>query len=305
MVFFLLFAGAMVTSHDAGLSVPDWPSTYGYNMFLYPVEKWVGGIFYEHSHRLVASVTGLLILILAVWLALAEKRPLVRRLGFISLGAVIIQGTLGGLTVIMMLPPIISASHGTLGQTILLLTLLIAYSQSREWNEGGMKAGSTPMFRSSVILLTLVFVQLMLGAAVRHTRSGLSIPDFPTMGGYYFPYLGEGMLAGVNSLRASLGLPDVAHFQIILQILHRLMGLGIAFYAVAVVIKTIKSYGVERRICRTALFLGAVVLSQFTLGAITVLSRREPLLTSLHVITGALLLATAAFLAMRLYRAER
>src|SRR3954465_9677361 len=96
----LIAAGGMVTSTGSGLSVPDWPNTYGWFMFSFPVDKWVGGIFYEPSPRLIASTVGFLILILAFWLWRAEPRAWVRRLGFIALGAVITQGVLGGITVL-------------------------------------------------------------------------------------------------------------------------------------------------------------------------------------------------------------
>src|SRR5664279_3991408 len=96
---FLICSGGMVTSKGVGLAVPDWPTTFGYNMFLFPVSKWVGGIFFEHTHRLIASTVGFLTIILTVWLCLDEERPWVRRLGFIALAAVILQGVLGGLRV--------------------------------------------------------------------------------------------------------------------------------------------------------------------------------------------------------------
>src|ERR1700741_4262746 len=105
---FLIFAGGMVTSTGSGLAVPDWPTTYGENMFLFPPSKWVGGIFYEHGHRLIASSVGFLTIILAAWLWLADPRRWMKRLGLTALGAVILQGALGGLTVIFLLPDAIS-----------------------------------------------------------------------------------------------------------------------------------------------------------------------------------------------------
>src|SRR5437588_9464604 len=95
----LICLGGLVTSKEVGLSVPDWPTTYGQNMFAFPYSKWVGGIFYEHSHRLIASSVGFLTIGLAIWLALREPRRWVRRVGWLALLAVIAQGVLGGLTV--------------------------------------------------------------------------------------------------------------------------------------------------------------------------------------------------------------
>src|SRR5213595_3020533 len=98
----LICSGGMVTSKGVGLAVPDWPTTFGYNMFLFPVSKWIGGIFFEHTHRLIASTVGMLTIILAVWLWFAESLRWVRMLGLAAVGAVILQGILGGLRVTML-----------------------------------------------------------------------------------------------------------------------------------------------------------------------------------------------------------
>src|ERR1700745_3689359 len=97
---FLVLAGSLLTSTDSGLSVPDWPTSYGWNMFTFPPSKWVGGIFYEHGHRLIASTVGFLTIVLAAWLWLADERRWMKRLGAAALGAVILQGVLGGVTVL-------------------------------------------------------------------------------------------------------------------------------------------------------------------------------------------------------------
>src|ERR1051326_4703575 len=115
--FLLILAGSFVTSTDAGLSVPDWPTTYGWNMFTFPFSKWVGGIFFEHSHRLVASFVGFLTVILTLLTWLGEKRVWVKWLSAAALGAIILQGVLGGLTVLFLLPAPISTLHACLAQT--------------------------------------------------------------------------------------------------------------------------------------------------------------------------------------------
>src|SRR5258708_32784395 len=89
---FLIFVGGLGTSTESGLSVPDWPTTYGWNMFLFPYSKWVGGIFYEHSHRLVASFVGFLTVVLAVWAWSKESRAWARWLSAAALGTVLLQG---------------------------------------------------------------------------------------------------------------------------------------------------------------------------------------------------------------------
>ena len=116
----LIAAGGMVTSTDSGLAVPDWPNTYGHFMFSFPLEKMVGGIFYEHGHRMIASTVGFMTIILALWIWRVDARPWMRRLGFIALGAVILQGILGGITVLYLLPAPVSIGHAGLAQTLLL-----------------------------------------------------------------------------------------------------------------------------------------------------------------------------------------
>src|SRR5436190_5654719 len=146
----LIFAGGLVTSTGSGLSVPDWPNTYGWFMWAFPVSKMVGGIFYEHLHRLVASTVGFLIVILAIWLARAEPRRWVRRLGFLALAAVITQGILGGITVLWYLPDAISISHAGLAQLVFCLTITIALVTSRDWLRGYAKGSgaTTPADRA-------------------------------------------------------------------------------------------------------------------------------------------------------------
>src|SRR3954468_4440230 len=129
----LIAAGGMVTSTDSGLSVPDWPTTYGQNMFTFPLSNWVGGIRYEHSHRLIASTVGFLTIILAIWTWRLEPRRWVRRLGFAALGAVILQGILGGITVLFFLPPAVSIGHAGLVQLFICPTVTMAVVTSPGW----------------------------------------------------------------------------------------------------------------------------------------------------------------------------
>ena len=119
-----------MTSHRAGLSVPDWPTTYGQFMFSFPMSKWVGNILYEHGHRLIASVVGMLTIVLAFWLVRVEPRRWVRRLGIAALAVVIAQGILGGLTVKLMLPPSISIAHACLAEAFFCVTVALAFVTS-------------------------------------------------------------------------------------------------------------------------------------------------------------------------------
>src|ERR1041385_7478029 len=130
---FLICSGGMVTSKGVGLAVPDWPTTFGYNMFLFPVSRWVGGIFFEHTHRLIASVVGCLTIILTIWLAFSEQPRWVRNLGYSALGAVILQGVLGGLRVTL-LEDQIGIFHACLAQGFFALLIVIAVVTSPLWH---------------------------------------------------------------------------------------------------------------------------------------------------------------------------
>src|SRR5208282_6663820 len=126
---FLILLGALVKSTESGLSVPDWPTTYGRFMFAYPLNKMAGGIKYEHTHRMLASIVGLLTLILTIWLLRFKDMPVwIKRLGIFAFLTVVLQGVLGGLTVLFFLPVWLSTFHGVLAQTFFLIVIFIAYS---------------------------------------------------------------------------------------------------------------------------------------------------------------------------------
>src|SRR5438067_2739605 len=180
--FLLLFIGGLVTSHQAGLSVPDWPTSYGWNMFTFPMKDWTGNIFYEHTHRLFASFVGFLILMQAVLLQRFETRSWVKRLGWLALGGVVLQGVLGGITVLTYLPPAISSAHAGLAQAVFCLSLAIAMVTGKRWDDNRTKRTERTKFgvrQLSSITVVLIFSQLMIGAVMRHTFSGLAIPTFP------------------------------------------------------------------------------------------------------------------------------
>jgi cytochrome c oxidase assembly protein subunit 15 len=168
--FPLLFVGGLVTSMGAGLAVPDWPTTFGYNMFTYPWSKMVGGIFYEHSHRLFGSAVGFLTILLAVSLWRSESRPWLRWLGVVALGAVIIQGTLGGLRVVL-LQQTLAIIHACFAQAFFVLAASIALFTSPEWSgfpEKKNSADAGRVRRLGVLTIGFLFLQLILGAIVRH-----------------------------------------------------------------------------------------------------------------------------------------
>src|SRR4030088_2198435 len=179
----LIWSGGLVTSKGVGLAVPDWPNTFGYNMFLFPVSKWVGGVFFEHTHPLLASSVGFLSIILTTWLWRTEDRQWVRNLGLVALGAVILQGVLGGLRVTM-LKDEIGIFHACLAQAFFGLLVVIALVTSRFWQTLAAVVIDPQQFRAvktvAVITTAAIYAQLVLGATMRHQHHDLAILDFPT-----------------------------------------------------------------------------------------------------------------------------
>jgi cytochrome c oxidase assembly protein subunit 15 len=170
MTLVLIVMGATVTSKDAGLSVPDWPTSFG---SIYKIPAMVGGVKYEHSHRMFAEFVGLLIIGMAAWTQRVERRGWMKALGWIALVVVIGQGILGGLTVRYGLPWYISTAHATMGQTLFCLVTVMALFTSKSWlqetdpfAESGLPV-STPTL--TAVAAVCVWVQLILGAAFRHT----------------------------------------------------------------------------------------------------------------------------------------
>ena len=288
----LIFVGALVTSHDAGLSVPDWPTTYYQNMFTFPLSKWVGGILYEHGHRLFASAVGFLTLLFALMAWIYEPRRSVRVIAFVALGAVICQGILGGITVLFGLPDAVSISHALLGQTFLLIMLTATLSYSSilyPLPNIFHRVRASHSSRVASICVSLLYIQLFLGALVRHTGSGLALPDFPLMGGHIIPSLSQQLAEQVNIWRVEHALPPISLSNIIYQLLHRGGALIVVFGELYLAWSLLKAK--QRTSVTLGIVIAFLVFSQFMLGALTIWSIRQPWITSLHVVTGALLLA--------------
>ena len=279
----LIFAGGLVTSTGSGLSVPDWPNTYGWFMYTFPLEKMVGGIRYEHSHRLIASGVGFLILVLAAWLWRAESRPFVRRLGYVALAAVITQGILGGITVLWFLPDPISIAHASLAQIVFCLTVAIALFTSRGWTHDGLALPDDRLLRRLTVLTTAwVYVQILMGATMRHTDAGLAIPDFPLAFGHLVPPYWD---------------PKIAiHFA------HRVGALVATALILAAAGHVLYHHRAHSALVRPAILLVALLTIQITLGAFTVLTAKHYVINSLHVVTGACVLATSLVLMLRSHR---
>ena len=269
--FLLIIAGALVTSNDAGLSVPDWPTSFG---SLYKIPKLVGGVKFEHTHRMIAQVAGLLTIILAVWTWRAEKRRWVRLLGWGALGTVIAQGILGGLTVLFFLPPPISSAHAALAQTFFCLTVAMAVFTGRKWVEeqphAEFDSRRPSLFTLALLSIFVLYVQLVLGAMFRH--HGLS------------------------------WWPHVAHAVVVLCVL------------CWTAIRALTVYPNIEAIRRPAILVLSLVVAQLCLGFIAFLTRvawgrdavqpELPMVISTvtHVAVGALLLASTVVLAIQVWR---
>jgi len=288
----LILAGSLVTSHDAGLSVPDWPTSYGWNMFTFPPSMWVANILYEHGHRLIASTVGVLTIVLVVWLWIAEPRRWVRWIGATALAAVIAQGILGGLTVLFFLPPAVSTAHAGLAEIFFCLTVAVALVTSPGWIDGYASSGASrprsadvnaQLRRVATLTTVLIYSQILVGATMRHTGAGLAIPDFPLMFGGLVPDHWDPKIA--------------VHFA------HRVGALVVAC-AILATGALIRSRARDRvELVRPALLLVALAAIQVTLGALTVLSRRDPWINSFHVVCGAMVLTTSLVLTLRTWRA--
>ena len=297
----LIFAGALVKSHEVGLSVPDWPTSYGYQMFSFPLTDMIGGIFYEHGHRLIATVVGLMTLILAFTIYYTDHRLWLKKTAFFALGLVIIQGLFGGLTVLLFLPTPVSVIHAILAQTFLMVTILISYGLSIERaNRILNEKTDYKVLRFPTYLVTgIVFIQLIIGALMRHTESGLAIPDFPLSGGYIIPAFNQEMLNTIQSMQFESGLPFVTLNQIIIHYFHRMGALAVAFSIGWLTLKIIQSKISNEKIYQLAGYLIILLIIQITLGAFTIWSVKEPFITSIHVINGAVILGVSTLLILR------
>lgn len=269
--FLLIIAGALVTSNDAGLSVPDWPTSFG---SLYKIPKLVGGVKFEHTHRMIAQGAGLLTIILAVWTWRAEKRRWMRILGFAALGTVIAQGVLGGITVLFYLPPAVSSAHAALAQTFFCIAVAMALFTGQKWVEEQPRVEfdqrRPSLFTLSLLSIFVLYVQLILGAMFRH--HGLS------------------------------WWPHVTHAVVV------------SFVLAWTAIRAVTVYPQIEAIRRPAVTMLSLVIAQLCLGFTAFLTRvawgkdtvqpELPMVISTvaHVAVGALLLATTVVLAIQIWR---
>src|SRR5437660_8918725 len=277
--FFLIIAGANVTSHDAGLATSDWPLSNGQ---VFP--KMVGNLFWEHGHRMVATAVGLLTIALAVYLQFRERRAWVKLLGWGALGAVVAQGLLGGLTVKLNLPLAVSAAHATLAQLFFLMTVSIAVFTSRSWTVPPGRISerdeSFSLRSLGVASLAVILTQLVLGATLRHSASwGRPLPT-----GLLLAHIGVAAMVTIV--------------------------LGTTVSA------TLLRYRGERYLVRPALIAATLLLAQLLLGLAAYVTRAaspndpQPLnpmisVTVAHVACGALVFGASIVLTLRAFRVLR
>jgi heme o synthase len=278
LTLFLIVAGGLVTSTGSGLAVPDWPLSYGR---LNP--PMVGGIFYEHGHRLVAMLVGFLTTIQALWLWRKGSRKALSILGFSALALVILQGVLGGLTVLYLLPTPISVSHAMMGQTFLCVMASIAFLSSRWGSKTSFRGESASLLPTFALVTTIaIYIQLFFGAVMRHTHAGLAIPDFP----FFFGKLW----------------PPVFTDGVLIHFVHRIWALVVSAAAVATAVYVRRRNSEDKDFVRLSFGIVFLIALQITLGAWTVLSERSVAPTTAHVATGAATLALSLLLTLASWR---
>jgi len=291
----LICSGGMVTSKNVGLAVPDWPTTFGYNMFLFPVSKWIGGVLFEHTHRLIASTVGILTIILAIWLWRVEDRQLVKTLGLLAVAGVILQGILGGLRVTMLRDQI-GIFHACLAQAFLGLIVLIAIMTTNFWRSLSPAVDPTKIrsIKTIVIVTTIaIYAQLALGATMRHQHKDLAILDFPTANGAWIPDTSDAAISKINAWRDTRALSDVDAFQIWLQMAHRflavLIGIGVIWFLVRV--RRLRHSSRAPILSGLSILWIILFFTQFTLGAWTIWSNKAADVATTHVAVGAIMLS--------------
>lgn len=315
--FVAVLSGGNVTSRDAGLAVPDGFRVFDHFLWTFPFTKWIGNIFHEHIHRLNGSVIGILLTVMAIWLCLTQKNRLsLRMIGLMTLAMVLIQGLLGAWRV-NMISTFYAVLHGIHGQLILCMTVLIASATSRWWIEQMNRHGTGEqssedsrlpgkMIVTMSVLFSVLLIQLILGATMRHTGAGLAIPDFPSSYGRLVPPFGEleiieahdGLVAYDEASQIVYPTP----WQVGVHFAHRiwaLVTLAGAGYALA---KLAGTFGRQPALVGPMIALVILLLVQGILGAAVIWTGRLANIATGHQATGAVTLAVAFLLIVRVWR---
>jgi cytochrome c oxidase assembly protein subunit 15 len=245
----------------------------------------VGGILYEHGHRMIATAVGMLTIGLAIWLQRKEERTWLRRLGWAALGGVILQGVLGGITVLFFLPAGVSVSHAGLAELFFATVVSIALFTSPGWKNPTLykeRSRAIPFGTLTAVAAVSMFVQILLGALMRHTHAGLAIPDFPLAFGQIIPHLDTQAVA--------------VHFA------HRAWAVVVSALVIWTLLRAVREHMDRPELRNPAMLLFALLSGQITLGALTIWSAKAVIPTTAHVAVGAAMWATSATLALRTRR---
>ena len=306
-ILFLITLGGQVTTRVAGMAVPDWPGTFGRNMFLYP---WSGmtqslHIFLEHSHRLVASGVGLITLMVTGFVFATQPKGLARKLAVAASILVVLQGILGGQRVLQG-SWVLGLLHGCLAQGYLLVAGSLALVLSRFWQESG-HGDDLAKSRSKMVwaMTLLVFTQTILGAFMRHEGPGfLSIPDFPKIYGEWMPaFWDDRVLETINQYRAQqLGWPQTSTTLILWQVLHRTIGVLAGVGILGGALWSVRATTTPLWWKRGVLAWVFLAVTQVLMGISILWTGRLPEVATLHVLFGACLTLTGWLLGLASWR---
>jgi cytochrome c oxidase assembly protein subunit 15 len=304
--FPLIFMGGLVTSHGAGMAVPDWPNTWGYNMFTFPPSKWIGGILFEHTHRLyAASIVGPLCIVLAVAAWITDRRRSIRWTALAILLAVIAQGAIGGARVVLNARDL-AIVHGCAAQIFFCLVATFCVMTSRFWSQSRRivipQDPVRKVYRLAILAVAVILIQLIVGAIMRHGDAGLAIPDFPTSFGKWLPPLGVNdafRQQAVHRFGLDLGLNRVTTFQIWINFAHRIGAVCVTAVVVSLCVSILLHLRGQKFLVRPAVILLLLLAAQITLGILTVLLRKPADIASAHVAVGSLVLMTAWVMLVR------
>lgn len=289
------------------MSVPDWPTTYHQNMFLYPWHSWVGGIFWEHSHRLVASGVGVLMILLAVGLCFQERIWL-RWMGAVVPVFIALEAAIGGLRVVLNEDQL-GILHGCLAQLLFVAVSLIALFTSRWWigaDSPSPQPGVTPRQWTgrTMAVCGLIFCQLLVGAVMRHEHAGLAIHDFPLAYGRVWPDTDPASVAQLNLERAAHNEPPTSALYINMQMAHRIGAVFVTAAILAVAAAMWLTPGAAPILRRWSAVWVFLVLLQFALGAFTIWTNKAADVATTHVAAGALILVLGALLTAMSWRLQ-
>ncbi len=305
--FPLIFMGGLVTSHQAGMSVPDWPNSWGYNMFTFPPSKWVGGILFEHTHRLAASGVGILTTALLVIAWKTDRRRWVRWTAVALFLAVCIQGALGGLRVVLSMRDL-AIVHGCAAQLFFCFIASFCVMTSRFWTDARGSADAAPARRVAFLAaaaMGIIIVQLIVGAIMRHSDAGLAIPDFPTSYGHWLPPTridAAFRQEAIHRFGTELGLNRVTLFQVWIHFAHRVGAILVTLAVIGLTGGILRWMARQPALVRPAFALLGLLCVQITLGILTVLLRKPADIASAHVAVGSLVLVTTCVIFFRSLR---